>query len=156
LLADTDVKYVPRSATASIDIGVDAYLDNATILLQSERLFQLLQFKEAFRGCTVEIVVDNSRTHTAKPHSVHDFSKGIGTQCKVDTIEYLEKGKAKVLHCRFPTGVNQGKTKGLLEIAKELKIKLPVKINLDDLRSLMADHPAFKTVSNCYFRNTPR
>ena len=156
MVADTDVKYVPRSATASIDIGVDSYFDNATILLQFERLFQLLEFKEAFRGCIVELVVDNSRTHTAKSHSVHDFGKGIGTQCKVDTIEYLENGKSKLMHCRFPSGVNQGKTKGLLEIAKELKVKLPVRINLDDLRSLMADHPAFKTVRNYYFKNTPR
>jgi hypothetical protein len=85
-----------------------------------------------------------------------DFGKDIGTQCKVDTLEYLENGKSKMLHCRFPSGVNQGKTKGLLEIAKELKIKLPVKINLDNLRSLMADHPAFKTVRNCYFSNTLR
>jgi hypothetical protein len=156
LLADTDVKYVPRSATASIDIGVDSYFDNATVLLQFERLFHLLEFKEAFRGCIVEIVVDNSRTHTAKSHSVYDFSKGISTLCKVNTIEYLENGKSKMLHCRFQSGVNQGETKGLLEIAKELKVTLPVKINLEDLRSLMADHPAFKTVRNCYFNNTPR
>jgi hypothetical protein len=152
-LADTDMKYLPRSATASIDIGVDAYFDNVTILLQFERLFQLLQFKEEFRGFDVELVVDNSRTHTAKSHSVHDFSKGIGAQCKVDTIDYIENGKPKVLHCRFQNGVNQGKTKGLLEIAKELNVKLPTKINLGDLRSLMAEHPAFKTVSNRYFMN---
>ncbi len=140
---------MPRSATASIDIGVDSYFDNETILTQFERLFQLLEYKEAFQGFAVEVVVDNSRTHTAKSHSVHDFSKSIGTQCKVDTIEYVENGQSKMLHCRFQNGPNQGKTKGLLEIAKELRVKLPAKINLDELRSVMSEHSAFKTVSIC-------
>ena len=51
---DTELNYVESSATASIHIGKDAYFDNMTILEQFERFFQLLQFKEAFRGYRIE------------------------------------------------------------------------------------------------------
>lgn len=101
----------------------------------------------------MEIVVDNARTHSAKSHSISDFSKGIGTKCPIDKIEYNDsKGKPAVLHCFFQSGPHKGKSKGLIELAKELEIKLPPKIKLDELRELLSDHPAFKTVRN-YFIN---
>jgi hypothetical protein len=103
-----------------------------------------LEFKEQYKGDTIECVVDNARTHTAKTHSLFDSGKSIGTRCPVDKIEYTDaKGKSKVLHCYFQSGPYQGKSKGLLEIAKELKVKLPLKIKLNDLQKLLADHPAF-------------
>ena len=39
LTVDGDVDYLSRTATASINIGTDAYFDNDTILSQFERLF---------------------------------------------------------------------------------------------------------------------
>ncbi len=45
-----DVNYLERTATASINIGTDAYFDNDTILGQLERLFQLLEFKEDYKN----------------------------------------------------------------------------------------------------------
>lgn len=178
LIEDTEIIYVDRSATASINVGSDSYFDNLTILEQFERIFQLLEFKEVYKNHSIEIVVDNARTHTAKSHTVYDFSKGIGTKCPVDKIDYTDsKGKAKVLHCKFQdgeflyqekpaligartkrlrsmkiicSGEHNGKTKGLIEIAKELKIKFHPKIKLDDLRELLSEHPAFKTVRNIY------
>lgn len=57
----TGVEYMPRSATASIHVGRDCYFDNQTILQQMRRLFQLLEFKDEFKGHTVELIVDNAR-----------------------------------------------------------------------------------------------
>ena len=45
LTADSNVNYLSRTATASINIRTDAYFDNDTILEQFERLFQLLEFE---------------------------------------------------------------------------------------------------------------
>jgi len=149
LANDTDIDYVERSATASINVGQDSYFDNFTILEQFERLFQLLEFKEQYKDHTIVCVVDNARTHTAKSHSLLDFGKSCGTRCPLDKIEYTDtQGKGHILHCYFESGPNKGLSKGLVEIAKELKVKLPSNIKLDDLRALLSDHPAFKTVSS--------
>ena len=72
---DKELNYVERSATASIHIGKEAYFDNMTILEQFERLFQMIQFKEAFKGHRIECIVDNARSHTARSHSVFEFRK---------------------------------------------------------------------------------
>jgi hypothetical protein len=86
LAAPTDLDYVERSATASLHVGYDSYMDNPAVLGQCERIFQMIQFKEAYRGHSIEFVFDNARTHTAKSHSVNDFGKNIGTKCAVDQI----------------------------------------------------------------------
>ena len=49
LSADSDVNYLLRRATASIDIGTNAYFDNDTILSQFERLLQMLEFKQEYK-----------------------------------------------------------------------------------------------------------
>ena len=46
-------------------LPVDWYFDNSVILFQFEHLFKLLEFKEEYRHCTIEILVDNAKTHTA-------------------------------------------------------------------------------------------
>lgn len=53
--------YTERSATASINVGQEGYFDNATVLKQFERLFQLLEFKQEFENHAIECVVDNAR-----------------------------------------------------------------------------------------------
>jgi hypothetical protein len=73
LSVDGDVNYIDRTATATINIGTDAYFDNDTILGQFERLFQLLEFKQEYKHNQIEIVVDNARTHTTKSLSLQEF-----------------------------------------------------------------------------------
>lgn len=100
LNADCDVNYVDRTATASINIGTDAYFDNDAILGQFERLFQMLEFKQEYTNNQIEIIVDNARTHTNKAYSLQDFGKGIGTRCPVQQIEYVdENSKTQTIHC---------------------------------------------------------
>jgi hypothetical protein len=66
-LADqTGLHYLPRSATAGMNVGSDAYFDNEAILEQFERLFRMLKFKSAYTGHEIEVIVDNARTHTTK------------------------------------------------------------------------------------------
>lgn len=80
-LADDDgLRYQKYSATAMAYVGTDPYFDNATILLQFRRLFRLIKHKKAFQNHRVELLVDNARTHTAKPLGLNDFGKGIGSR----------------------------------------------------------------------------
>lgn len=148
LTNDTGITYTERSAKGSINVGQEGYFDNATILEQFERLFQLLQFKQDFKNHTIECVVDDARTHSAKSHSLLDFGKGSGTRCPVDKIEYKDSnGQQQILNCYFENGPKKGLSKGLLYIAQELQIEMPSKIKLDDLRTLLSVHPAFQTVN---------
>ena len=55
----SDVEYVERAGTASINIGTYYYFENNTTLKQSEPLFQLLEFKES-QNHDIEIIVDNA------------------------------------------------------------------------------------------------
>jgi hypothetical protein len=143
-----DVNYLERTATASINIGIDAYFDNDTILSQFERLFQMLEFKEDYKNNQIEIIVDNARTHTTKAYSLLDFNKGITDRCPVDKIEYIdENGVTQVINCRFEQGPNKGKGKGLVELSKDLGVQLPDKINLSQIREILSKHPAFQNVS---------
>ncbi|CAF4218118.1 unnamed protein product, partial [Adineta steineri] len=130
---DDDVNYVEKTATGYINF---------------ERLFKLLKFKSEFRNHNIEVVVDNATTHTAKPYSLFDFGKSIGTNCTTDTIEFIdEKGQLQVIDCYFTTGPNKGLSKGLIEISKDLNIKLPPNVKLDQLRDILSNHPAFKVTS---------
>ena len=56
--------------------GTDGYFDNDCILRQFERLFMMLEFKKDFNHPVkhdIEIVVDNSRTHTKMEVNINDF-----------------------------------------------------------------------------------
>ena len=76
LLDDSGLRYAKNSATVTSYLGADPYLDNTIILMQFERLFKMLTFKEDYRDHEIEILVDNARTHTARPFSIADFGKG--------------------------------------------------------------------------------
>lgn len=52
--------------------------------------FNWLEFKQEYKNHTIECVVDNARTHSAKSHLLLDFGKGSGTRCPVDKIEYKD------------------------------------------------------------------
>jgi len=152
LTEDSGVCYLNRTATASINIGTDAYFDNETILSQFERLFQMLEFKQAYKDHQIEIIVDNARTHTAKLYSLQDFRKGIGAYCPVDNIEYIDaNGVKQVIDCYFKQGPNKGKSKGLVEMCKDLGVKLPDKVKLADIYEILSKHPAFQNVGQTNF-----
>lgn len=143
-----DINYIEQSATGLIDVGYDSYFDNTTILCQFERLFKMLRFKKQFQNHEIEIIVDNATTHTAKPYSLTDFGKSIDTRCPVDTIEYIDTdGVVQTIDCYFKTGPFKGLSKGLLHIAKEFNLKLPSNVKLNELRDILSNHPAFKTVT---------
>ncbi|CAF5189048.1 unnamed protein product, partial [Rotaria sp. Silwood1] len=138
LSANSDVNYVSRTATASINIGTDAYFDNYTILNQFERLVQMLEFKQEYKDNQIEIIVDNARTHTTKAYSLQEFGKNIGTRYPVEKIEHVdENGATKVIDCYFKQGTNKDKSKGLVELCKELGVQLPAKIKLDEIREIL-------------------
>ncbi|CAF4503702.1 unnamed protein product, partial [Didymodactylos carnosus] len=147
LSVDSDVTYIDRTATASINIGTDAYFDNDTVLGQFERLFQMLEFKQEYKHNQIEIVVDNVRTHTAKSYSLQEFGKNIGTSGPIEQIEYVENGVQKVIDCYFKGGENKGKSKGLVELCKVLGVQLPAKIKLDDIRDILPTHRAFQNAT---------
>lgn len=148
LLDDSDLRYEKYSATVTAHLGVDPYFDNNIILLQFERLFKLLMFKKDYQNHKIEILVDNARTHTAKPYSINDFGKGSGTRCPVSSIEYIdEMNNIKTLDCLFQSGPQKGQSKGLLAIALELGLNVSTTCKLDELKSILSLHKAFQTVS---------
>jgi hypothetical protein len=147
LLNDTDINYEEYSATASIIVGVDAYFDNQTILNQFERLFKLLQFKKDFKNHSIEVVVDNARTHTCREYSLHDFGMKPGTRCPVEMIQYIDdKNRKQIVNCYFTSGPFAGQSKGLLQIARDLGLTVSVGCKLDELKSVLIKHPAFNNV----------
>jgi transposase len=80
--------------------------------------------------------------------SLSDFGKSVGTRCPVDEITFLdERGQMQSISCFFTNGENKDKSKGLLVLAKELKLPVHDKIKLDDLRNLFMPHSAFQSVS---------
>ncbi|CAF4182784.1 unnamed protein product, partial [Rotaria sordida] len=118
------INYIEKSVTGYINAGYDSYFDNSTILTQFE--------------------LDNARIHTARSYSLLDFGKSIGTRCPTDTIEYVDQqGVTQVIDRYFKTGPNKGLSKGLIEISKELNIKLPPKLKLEQLRDVLSSHPTF-------------
>ncbi|CAF1225955.1 unnamed protein product [Didymodactylos carnosus] len=145
---DGDVNYLRQPATASINIGTDVYFDNDTILSQFERLFQILEYKQEYKNNQIEIIVDNARTHSAKAYSLQDFGKNIGTRCPVKQIEYIdENGAIKVIDYYFQRGENKDKSKGLVELRKDLGIKLPDKAKLKEIHEILSTHCAFQNVT---------
>ena len=70
------INYLSKTCTGSIQPGQDSYFNSETILNQFERLFQMLEFKTEFNfpvKQTIEIIVDNARTHTAQLVNINDF-----------------------------------------------------------------------------------
>ncbi|CAF1250957.1 unnamed protein product, partial [Didymodactylos carnosus] len=148
LLQDSDITYEKHSASAAINIGGDLYMDNSLVLEQFERFFNLLQFKKEYKDHSSEILVDNARTHTKRQYSLHDFGKSPGTRCPVPTIEFTDNKNVKqTVNCYFTTGNLKGQSKGLLNIALDLGIRVPVGCKLDELKALLLRHPTFKNVT---------
>ena len=137
------VHYEDKTCTGSIQPGAENYFCSETILCQFERLFQMLEFKEAFNipvKHDIEIVIDNARTHTAQVVNINDFRLHPKGHCPVETLNYIdESGVEKTIDC-FD---ENGESKGLKIIAIELGYSLPEKIRIDEIRKILIEHPAF-------------
>ena len=141
-----------NTATASINVGENAYFDNETILSQFQCLFKMLEFKADYRDHEIYVLVDNARTHMARPYNLNDFGKGINSRCPIEVIEYYDDNEVKqVVECYFSSGPHKNKSKGLLQLAKELNIVLPTKYSLSQLREIFSRHPALETVNKLFF-----
>ena len=108
----------------------------------------MLEFKQAYKGHRIEIIVDNARTHTTKMYSLQDFRKGIVALCPTEIIEYVdENGVRQVIDCYFKQDPHKGRSKGLAEICKDLGVKLLDKVKLAEIYEKLAKHSAFQNVS---------
>ncbi|CAF4317059.1 unnamed protein product, partial [Rotaria sordida] len=105
----------------------------------------MLPFKTAYQNHSINILVDNARTHNTKEFSLEGFGMKSGTRCAVGHIQYTdEKGQQQTIDCYFTDGKNKGKSKGLLILAEELKIKMPGNVKLEELKRLLSLHTAFQ------------
>ena len=141
---DEFLNYFPRSANAWIEPKKDNYFDNTIILRQFERLFRLIKFKKLYRNHQIEILVDNARTHSAKVYDVSLLNKSAGTKCPYKYLEWKENEEVK----RIELYDNEGVSKGLFAVAKELKLidqnTLSKEIKLEQLREIVSKHAAFE------------
>lgn len=151
LLEKPHIEYIERSASGSIQVGYDGYFDNDAVISQFVRLFKMLSFKKAYKEHSINIIVDNARTHSAKAFSLEGFGMKPGTRCAIDRIQYMdENGHQQTIDCYFTNGANKGKSKGLLILAKELQIKVPPDVKLKELKRLLSGHKAFQNVGRLY------
>lgn len=78
---------------------------------------------------------------------VPSCSDPLGEEYKMDVDE---NGSTKVLECYFKHGPNKDKSKGLVEIAKDLGVPLPPKVKLDEIRAILSQHRAFQNVNESH------
>ena len=143
----TEIIYEKNSASVSIIVGRDNCFDNETIVFQFERLFKLLPFKTAYRSHKFLCLVDNAKTHTKAEISLHDFGMKPDTQCPVDYIDFIDDmNHRRTIECYN----DDGTSKGLLAISRELGLAIPNKCSLSELKAVLRMHNAFKSVSNQY------
>jgi len=147
LTIENGKRYFPRAAGRTIELDGTNYFDSDGILEQFERLFTLLKFKDDYEGYDIELMIDNARTHTAKPFSINDFRKGTGYRsCPVEKLEWVDENNNE---CFINTHFDgeDGASKGMFELCKELML-IPVDAQykhflLKDLVKLAETHPAF-------------
>ncbi|CAM4786006.1 unnamed protein product [Rotaria magnacalcarata] len=141
---DCGINYEKNSASAAITLGGDNYFNNQSILNGFKRLFQLLPFKKEYKNHNFLCFVDNSRTHIVTEIHLNAFGMRSGTRCPVDKIDYIDdNNKKRTIECYD----DDGYSKGLLAIANELDVFVRRKCKLNDLKLLLSQHAAFKSVS---------
>ena len=127
------VNYSTGTCTGSIQPGQDNYFNSETVLSQFERLFKMLEFKVDFNHPVkhdIEIVVDNSRTHTAHVVNINEFRLNPGGNCPVGTIQFTNNnGEHETINCFDSKGIS----KGLKLMDAELGYQIPTKITLQEI-----------------------
>ncbi|CAF4729265.1 unnamed protein product, partial [Rotaria magnacalcarata] len=133
-----------NSVSAAIDVGGDNYFDDQDILSQFKRLFQLLPFKNEYKNHNFVCILDNARTHTAADMHINDCGMRPETRCAVDKIDYIDENNKKQTIEWYD---DDRYSKGLLALAYELNAFVPKKCKLNELKLLLSQHTAFKSVS---------
>ncbi len=88
------MNFFARSASAWIEPGKDKYFNNEDILFQFHWLFKLLKFKESYANFDIEVLVDNSRTHSTELYDLNNFNKNSCIKlCCYGSIEFTENGE---------------------------------------------------------------
>ena len=142
----TEIIYEKNSASVSVIVSKDNHFDNETILFQFERLFKLLLFKTAYRSHKFLCLVDNAKHHTKAEISLQNFGMKVGIQCPVDYIDFDDMNHRRIIECYN----DDGTSKGLLAITRELMLAIPNKCSLSELKAVLRMYNAFKSVSNQY------
>ena len=84
--------------------------------MRYSKSFEMVNFR-------VYVLVDNAITHTKATLYINMFFKSQDTACPVEFLEWTdEQGNKHETDCRFRRGNLKGKSKGLLNLCKELKI----------------------------------
>ena len=72
---------------------------------------------------------------------MQDFGKNIGIRCPIEQIKFVnENGSTKVTDCYFKHGENEGKSRSLAELCKDLGVQLLAKIKPDGIREIPLEH----------------
>ena len=122
------------------------------ILFQFERLFKLLLFKIAYRSHKFLCLVDNAKNHTKAEINVHNFGMKVGTRCPVDYIDFIDDmNHRRIIECYS----DDGTSKGLLAITRELTLAMPNKCSLSELKAVLWMHNAFKLVGKVKVKVLP-
>ncbi|CAF4313817.1 unnamed protein product [Didymodactylos carnosus] len=114
-----NLNYEQNSASATMNVEGDNYMDNPIVLSQFERTFKLLPFKNEYKKHHFVFLVNNARTHTAAEYTVSDFALYPDGRCPVDNIDFLDENNIKQTIEYYD---NQGISKGLLALAHELNL----------------------------------
>ena len=151
---DGNMNFFPRSASAWIEPGKDNYFNNEDILFQFKRLFLLLKYKKGYENFDIEILVDNSRTHSTKLYDLNNINKNPSMNLSIyETIEYEENDEKKIIQCNFVDEHGLKKSKGLFIIAKELGLietdaePKDKRYLLNNLKEILSGHIAFKSIT---------
>ncbi len=135
-----------KTCTGSIQPAQDKYFNSDTVLNQFERLFKMLEIKKEYYfpvKHTIEIFVDNARTHTAQLVNINDFRLNPNGNCPLEILTFIDDNEnIQTINCYEGNGVS----KGLKKIAFELGYDLPAKIKIEELKKILIQHPAFSPI----------
>jgi len=103
----------------------------------------MLEFKTEFNEpakLSIEILVDDARTHTAQVININDFRLNPGGKCPVEILTYIDNNdNIQTIDCYDENGVSKGHRK----IANKLGYNLPKKIKYEDIKRVLLQHLAF-------------
>ena len=151
----SELDYEKNTCTGSMNPGQDGYMDNECVLAYFERLFRMIEFKEAFHRPIkhkIEVIVDNARTHTKMDVNINEFRLNPGKYCPLNVLEWTdENNNPKSLDLFYDKngdmdGNFANESKGLKQISRELNLNIS-HLKLADLKAELKKHPAFKGTS---------
>lgn len=83
------------------------------------------------------------------------FGESSGEEYRMDVDDkeppFDENDATTVLECYFKHDPNKDKSKGVVEIAKELSVQLRPRVKLDEIRATLSKHQAFQIVSQSHW-----